>query len=69
MVPPWNKPEVLRWMQANADDYRDRITGEVNLTALAEAAANHWCQDYEGGPLDDPDHWVWELAAKVGDGQ
>ncbi len=65
MVPPWNKPEVLRWMRAELDQYRDRVTGEVNLTDLAEAAANHWGMDHEDGPLDDPDHWVWEAAVEV----
>lgn len=65
MTPPWNKAEVRRWMRVNLDDHRDRITGEVNLTSLAEAAAGAWDQDHEGGPLDDPDHWVWELAAEA----
>jgi hypothetical protein len=61
----WNKPEVLRWMRINLEDHRDRVTGEVNLTALAEAAAAEWGQDHEDGPLDDPDHWVWEAAVEV----
>lgn len=54
-------------MRGNLDAYRDRFTGEVDFTRLAESAANAWDQDHEGGPLDDPDHWVWEVAAEFDD--
>jgi len=66
-VAPWSKDAVRRWMRGNLDAYRDRFTGEVDFTRLAESAANAWDQDHEGGPLDDPDHWVWEVAAEFDD--
>lgn len=56
------KVVVRRWMSAHAEDYRDGATGELNPTGLAEGAAAELCLNDEGGPLDDPDHWIWELA-------
>lgn len=47
--------------------YRDRLTGEYNLTAMTEEAANYFNQDQDRGPLDDPDHWIWECAPEVTD--
>ncbi len=33
-------------------------------TQIAEKCADLFNVNFEGGPLDDPDHWIWELAAK-----
>ena len=53
------KDEAKAWMFANVHDYRDRVTGEVNATSLAEACADHFdCDEV----LDDQDHWIWEIA-------
>lgn len=65
MTPPWNEAEVRRWMQANRAAHVDPQTGELNCTGLAEAAAAEWDRDHEGGPIDDPDHWVWDLAVEA----
>lgn len=52
-------PRQLReWMEVNAEDYD-------GATALAEAADIHW--DLPAWWLDDPDHWIWELASEVQD--
>lgn len=56
--------KVKKWMRMNLETYRDSC-GEVNLTALAEGAAEEFEIDGEGGPLDDPDSWIWEFAVKV----
>lgn len=57
------RAEVFLWMRSNAHEYaygqHDRA---MNLTQLAEAAA-HWFDRDEW--LDDPDHFVWDLAMKV----
>jgi len=53
---------VLRWMRTNADDYRDSLTGEVNLTTLAENAA--WEFDHDEW-LDDEQAEVWDLALEA----
>ena len=53
------------WMERNVADYVDNMTGEVSCTQLAEACCQHFDTNHEGGPLDDPDHWVWDLAAQV----
>jgi len=38
--------------------------GEVNCTRLAENAAWHFDCDHW---LDDPGHWVWDVAVDVGE--
>jgi hypothetical protein len=54
------KPKVRGWMVHNAKDYR--VAGspwEINMTALAEAAAHQFDHDEW---LDDETHWVWDAA-------
>ena len=53
---------VLASMVADLDDCRDRLTDEVNHTALAERAADRF--DH-GEWLDDEQHPVWDLALKA----
>jgi hypothetical protein len=55
---------VLVWMRQQAYQYEDKQTGEVNITQLAEAAAQAFNQNGLDGHLDDPDHWIWEAAAR-----
>lgn len=55
---------ALAWMAQHAEDHRDGC-GDVNLTSLAEACADAFGVADEGGPLDDPDHWIWELALEA----
>lgn len=65
---------VRNWMRwALRADLRDREgclvapqTGEANLTRLAEAAAEHFDHDEW---LDDPDHWVWDVAIDASDAE
>lgn len=56
---------VESWMRRNMEDHRDGCCGDVNMTTLAEAAAEHFGANDIGGPLDDPDHWIWEVAADL----
>jgi len=55
---------VRKFMQGRAYLFVDSITGETNLTELAEDAAGYFHQNHRGGCLDDPDHWIWEIAAR-----
>lgn len=48
------KKAVKQWMQLHANEYK-------NSTELAEDAAHYAVGDNDEW-LDDPDHWVWELA-------
>jgi len=52
------KDHVEKWMRENSEDYID--FGEVNMTLLAEGAADEFEIDWS---LDDESHWIWELAA------
>lgn len=45
-----------------------KVINELKLesedaTLIAEACAGIFRVDFDGGPLDNPDHWIWELAA------
>lgn len=65
---------VLRWMRSELRDdlgdndgyYVDQATGEANLTRLAEAAAE--AHDHDEW-LDDPDHWVWDMAIEAAEAE
>ena len=59
---------VTAWMLLSLEEHRDARTSEINLTGLAEAAAAAFGIDDEGGPLDDPDHWIWEAAIEAAEG-
>jgi hypothetical protein len=56
---------VKAWMWLHVEEYREGA--DINLTALAEACADHFGQAEEDGPLDDPGHWIWECAAEHGE--
>ena len=60
-----NQKTVTNWMRVNRTDHKDRRTGEINATSLAEAAAAEFDMNEEGGPLDDETHWIWDAAAEV----
>lgn len=55
------KTFVLTWMRLEAEHCVHNR--EVNRTQLAENAAHAFDHDEW---LDDPDHFVWELAQKAG---
>lgn len=55
---------VRNWMKLHLEDHRDRQTGEVNATTLAEGAAHAF--DHEEW-LDDSTADVWDWAADVAD--
>lgn len=63
----FTRPRVRRWMRQHVAEHVDARTGEVNCTQLAEEAADYFEQYDVDGPIDDPDHWIWEVAAEVGD--
>ena len=59
------KSQVRKFMRLELEDLDHPDLwqgGEVNCTRLAENAAWHFDCDHW---LDDPDHWVWELAADI----
>lgn len=60
----FNKKNVRKWMDNNAASYTDQIN-VVNMTELVVAAAQHFGQDDVGGPIDEEDHWIWDVAADV----
>lgn len=64
MTPPFTEANVRRWMRREAHLYEDKTTGEVDITALAEAAAQAWGENDTNGCLDDESHWIWEAAAR-----
>lgn len=66
MSAAFTRETAATWMLANHVAHRDPRTNEVNLTSLAEACAEAFDVADEGGPLDDPDHWIWEVAVEVG---
>jgi len=57
-----SRASIRYWMLANMEDYRDRRTGEINLTDLVEAW-DRACAD--GGVTLDPDHIAWDVAASL----
>jgi len=61
----FNRTNVLVWMRDHRSEHMDRETGEVNLTTLAEAAADAFDQVQLGGPLDEENHWIWDMAIKA----
>ena len=61
----FNKKNVKSYMNNVYEDHIDNLTGELNHTSLVESAASYFEQDYENGPLDDPDHWIWEIALEI----
>lgn len=48
----FTEEHVRLWMSANQ-------TNTYDLTQIVEEAARYFDQDHEGGPLDQPDHWIW----------
>jgi len=57
-----SRSSIRRWMLTNMEDYRDRRTGELNLTDMVEAW-DRACAD--GGATLDPDHIAWDVAASL----
>ena len=53
----FNKRNVSHWMRDNWDIYE-------SATELAENCAEIFEVDYEPGPLDDSNHWIWDLAVQ-----
>jgi hypothetical protein len=58
----FNPTNVKAWMRLNVTDTVDPITGDVNLTQLAENAAHAFDHD---SVLDDETHWIWDAAADI----
>lgn len=66
MIDTFTAQNVQAWMRRNRRQFEDAQTGEVNMTALAEAAADAFGKADQDGPLDDETHWIWDQAAKFG---
>lgn len=64
MTAEFTKANVRTWMRSNGFNHEDRHTGEIDMTGLAEAAADAFNQNHVSGPLDDETHWIWEEAAR-----
>lgn len=62
--PLFTRPVVTVWCQRHKHEHKDRHTGEVNATALAEACAQAFNVDHV---LDDETHWIWDVAADATD--
>ena len=60
--PAQTRQQIARWMRAHKAEHVDRLTGEVNLTALVEAW-DRACAD--GGATLDRDHIAWDIAVEV----
>jgi hypothetical protein len=54
------RSDVRRWMRRAWE-----TDGYNTATELAERAAEAFACDYEGGPLDDEEHWIWDMAEKI----
>lgn len=65
MSAEFTREAAAAWMRRSLDEHRDGRTLEVDCTGLAEACAEAFDMADEGGPLDDPDHWIWEVAVEV----
>jgi hypothetical protein len=50
--------KVYYWMREHVGEYE-------TSTELAEAAAEEFDLNHEGGPLDDEHHWIWERALEA----
>ncbi len=63
---PFTEASARAWMNAQlaSGGFIDAC-GEVEVTQLAEACAEAFDVADEGGPLDDPDHWIWDAAANA----
>lgn len=48
----FTEDHVKLWMKHHQENQDD-------LTQIVEEAARYFEQDHEGGPLDQPDHWIW----------
>lgn len=59
------KTAARAYMRNTLRFHRDKLTGEVNMTELAEHCATVFGADHLGGPLDQPEHWLWDLAYQV----
>ena len=53
-----NKQAVLRYMDSIMEEYRDPLTGEINTTALAEDAIDHFDRG-EHSDVDNEKFFVW----------
>lgn len=62
----FDKNTARQWMRQHKAEHRDRHTGEINATTLAESCADAFDANGLGGCLDDPNHWIWDLAIQVG---
>lgn len=60
----FNGTNVRRWMrrELETDGMFYGPPDQINATLLAENAAEYFGVKDKRGPLDDPNHWIWEIA-------
>jgi len=63
--PNFTKVNAKAWGVRFAEDFVDPRTGELNMTDLAEAIADHFNVNHLNGPLDDETHWIWDVSLEV----
>jgi len=61
MTPKQARDWMIDRLEFDPEEVVDR-DGNVNLTALAERCAHAYDND---SALDDPDHFVWEIAIEA----
>lgn len=59
--PLFTAPVVTVWCKRHAHEHR-APNGEIDHNALARACAEAFKVAHAGGPLHDPDHWLWEAV-------
>ena len=60
----FTKRNVRRWMRENAKKHEDSC-GEVCCTSLVEGCCDEFLDGGVGDPLQNPHHWVWEVAVDI----
>lgn len=50
-----NKPKVRMWMNTHYEEFIDPLTGDVNMTTMAEACAQHFGVASDDGDTEEED--------------
>lgn len=58
--------EIKKWIldeiQINFEQSKNlySLENDIDMTSLAEECCSHFEVDFESGPLDRDDHWIWK---------
>lgn len=62
----FKKYNVQKWMNNNASKHIDRFNKTVDTYSLVDAALHYFGQDGgEHGPINQMNHWIWDLAKEI----